>query len=457
MREERLSERSAGYEEDPGSSASSDAHTDSSSTFSASHASGYSAASPSSELSDTGLPPALGAVAAATALPASSSQLPRSATASPAPAPSARRGIGRLCSVCRAWDAALLPLLHPPVKGVISSAELRRLKRLALDQSNLSPLADHALGQGFHTEPKRPRRPGVLLPERMLYNPQFLSERGTRLTEAFIFGVVQTVADCSFLQRYQRLQLLCWLWSNSSDLDWLGAGSHGMHLRNALYRHELLNPIVIGHFSRIACVAYRILLVIKAVEARAMALDEAGRRAAGLDERELEALRTRLGNADAARVPMARSLWLDNSQPGAVADFAWSVHLESRASYARASRALLSGSRALALPPRLDSTTGCPSLIVFKARALFPLLFEHDDALASGNSFFRASLETGVSDVEAALTFGMVELLADAGASEFEPSDHDSDADIYWDYADDSSDFSEDFPLTAWLDVGGIQ
>jgi hypothetical protein len=45
----------------------------------------------------------------------------------------------RLSAVCRAWDAALLPLFHPGMQGVISPAELRKLKRLALEQADAPP------------------------------------------------------------------------------------------------------------------------------------------------------------------------------------------------------------------------------------------------------------------------------------------------------------------------------
>jgi hypothetical protein len=130
-----------------------------------------------------------------------------------------RLGVARLSSVCKAWDAALLPLFHPGVPGVISPAELRKIKRLALDQTNYSPLSDRPLSSQLETlnahieaterffrrsptDGSLPRRPqhGFLLPERMLpvrgmAENRCTQNRHTFLTDAFVSAVMGHMND----------------------------------------------------------------------------------------------------------------------------------------------------------------------------------------------------------------------------------------------------------------------
>jgi len=100
-----------------------------------------------------------------------------------------RLAVARLSSVCKAWDAALLPLFHPGVPGVISPAELRKLKRLALDQANCPPHPHPAPAGAGHSRSQEEGRPGFLLPERMLAAADFGPGLRTALTEGLWFRV----------------------------------------------------------------------------------------------------------------------------------------------------------------------------------------------------------------------------------------------------------------------------
>lgn len=310
----------------------------------------------------------------------------------------------RLCQVCRVWDGALLPLFHPPVLGVISSRELRLLKMRALDQHNLSPLSTFR-GRRRIIKEHRLHLKGIHLPERMLWerHSSGASALSTRLTEAVLSGIAQT---------YGR------------PVPEAGTGQiHGVLLRKLLYRRFLSSGYlglgatlsadeVMAHFNSIACSAYRVFLIIKAVEARAMALRS--------DELQTLPMDPSAGRHDpncpsvcsneSAQALVPYRLWLESSRPGTIADYAWGVHLESRASYARASRALLFNSQATALPRRLvDNEDYSCETIRRKAHALFPFNF----GVGCGNEYtwLSASVYFGMSDVETALAADLFEVL----------------------------------------------
>lgn len=364
-----------------------------------------------------------------------------------------RLAVARLSSVCKAWDGALLPLFHPGVPGVISPTELRKLKRLALDQTNYSPLSDlphpSTLESSFaHIQandrrsgsrkappPRAPTRPGFLLPERMLLLTDY-SKHNTSLTHAFTSAVMsklnEAVVNQYGLHLYRHLICLLTTWfTPQRRLDLL---------LQALYE-ESVDVYHLLHFSRSACLAYRILMVIKAVEARAMALDEAPDVKDSLPRHSQDPAAHRLlGSTRAHRVPIA--VWRTNSPPGMLAGLAWEVHRESSESYNRMARALVGGSRATRLPTPLGtgsgvsappSTEGAEGLwIQRKARELFPLHFlaapanvcwpcpisnpitgppPAESGFCSG---FRAALgwsPAPICDVEVALVAGMSELL----------------------------------------------
>jgi hypothetical protein len=266
-----------------------------------------------------------------------------------------RLAVARLSSVCKAWDAALLPLFHPGVPGVISPAELRKLKRLALDQTNYSPLSDMlrpgmiCIGPRDRIPSWKPPLPGFRLPERML-----LLERGvtchTSLTKAFVFAVMtqlnEAVTQHHDLRRYRHLIYLVTNWfTPQRRLDHL--------IQEALYEEDGAGVNTLRHFSRTVCLAYRMLMVVKAVEARAMALDE--RQAAELSNSlpchsHAGQPTSPLGSARGNRA-CTLSAWRTSASPGMLANLAWEVHRESAASYTRMTRALLAGSRATRLPP----------------------------------------------------------------------------------------------------------
>jgi hypothetical protein len=228
------------------------------------------------------------------------------------------------------------------------------------------------------------------------------------------------------------------------------------------------------HFNRTACLAYRMLMVIKAVEARAMAMDETQTaemkisRPAHEPTGPASSPHRLLGSTRAHRVPL--TAWRENSPPGLLARLAWDAHRESSASYSRMSRAMLNGSPAtrMPIPPDADPsptvTFGQPVpglWIQRKARELFPLFFlatppdkslvpppsnyrdpVMDPPLDSGLcTTFRAAakrLPAPVCDIEAALVAGMPELLGRAPGEDEGDEEEEGEEDEEGSYSGDS-------------------
>jgi hypothetical protein len=190
-----------------------------------------------------------------------------------------RLAVARLSSVCKAWDAALLPLFHPGVPGVISPAELRALKRLALDQTDRPP-SSAQVGAG-HSHSQQEGRSGFLLPQRMLAATDFKPKHRTALTEGF-WSRVQDYFNVSMRGGLSKgglmfTHLVFYHFNGFGDFADI---SLDRLLRSDLYgraRQESPSPIevVLLSFTNTVCLAYRILMVVKAVEARAIALGEA--------------------------------------------------------------------------------------------------------------------------------------------------------------------------------------
>jgi hypothetical protein len=357
-----------------------------------------------------------------------------------------RLAVARLSTVCKAWDAALLPLFHPGVPGVITPAELRKLKRLALDQSDSPPRPDSAEGR----RSQRRARPGFLLPERMLVAADF----GPRLRTALTAGFASRVREYKRLSRddddddddddhivFRHLEFP----SRGIAADWTDLELSLLLRADLYYKRPGLDPPrdVLAHFTNTVCCAYRILMLIKAVEARAMALGTSSPSQASSSDY--------VSNDDStAEVSLAG--WRSPSPAGMLSQLAWDVHWESSLSYRQMSRSLLAGSKATSLPSPADGEQdlllhsftlsqlkaasfpqGVSQDLVRKARHLFPLAFPKSDPLvrtlmvgdADSQSCLASRLRSflrpaHVSDLQAALASSMHDLLGGHSVDEGE-------------------------------------
>jgi hypothetical protein len=246
-------------------------------------------------------------------------------------------------TVSKAWDAALLPLFHPGVPGVISPAELRKLKRLALGPptwgresrgtaavapapvaaSSPSPAAAAASTTPAASEedatadclrhptlpPPNPHsdkvetgdkrsqhtaRSGFLLPNRMLPTADPATSIRTALTEGLLSRVKDVIArpcdtlftgeypiDGNMVVGFNHLDQVfsddgrnrLFLFATSDPVEvWIGRLLR-MHLYTRGFHYKSASDVV-PTFTNTVCMAYRVLMVIKAVEARAIALGE---------------------------------------------------------------------------------------------------------------------------------------------------------------------------------------
>jgi hypothetical protein len=375
-----------------------------------------------------------------------------------------RLAVARLSTVCKVWDAALLPLFHPGVPGVISPAELRKLKRLALDPpswgresvhtatvapaaaaaSTASPPCPHSdlngpsVSMSQHTAPH-----GSLLPERMLPAAGPAPSVRTALTEGLVLSVREAM-----LRFYNDI-----ITGEASTVGEMVL--FFIHLRHVLGDaciHRKIQHLLKVHlytrgsrsashidlvalFTNTVCTAYRVLMVIKAVEARAIALGESA-----VNSREQSTVRP-APPLDPLSVSLAALR--APSPTGMLAQLAWDVHRESSEGYLQMSQSLLAGSGATSLP---TPAAGAQDLLVRalshqqlvtahfpmgiaqdllrKARQLFPLVLPgmglpvrtpkvgQQDSQSCFASRLHCFLRPDhVSDLEAALCSAMHDLL----------------------------------------------
>jgi hypothetical protein len=358
-----------------------------------------------------------------------------------------RLAVARLPSVCKAWDAALLPLFHPGVPGVISPVELRKLKWLALDQTDR---ADPASVGNDDSRSQRGARRGFVLPEGMLAatgpEPQVRSALTealwSRVRDSLVKDYEDILHGAPAVNHYVFFDHLHYLLLPEGCTD----ERLSLFLRSDLYDNgcsrscKMLDNDVMPHFTNTVCLAYRILMVIKVVEARAIALSECP----VSRELPLDSLRT---EGRAAEVPL--NGWRVPSPAGMLAQLAWDVHRESGESYCEMSRSLLAGSGAVSLSspttdsqdlllrsfnlPQLEAAhfpQGVAQDLVRKARQLFPLAFPDTGSprpytcmVLGGERRLKSCFSSrmrhflcpsySVSDLQAALGSTMHDLLGD--------------------------------------------
>jgi hypothetical protein len=222
---------------------------------------------------------------------------------------------------------------------------------------------------------------------------------------------------------------------------------------------------VMPHFTNTVCCAYRILMVIKAVEARAMALGESSvshpTSSASASASPSDAVSKHGCTAD--EVSLAE--WRASSPAGMLAQLAWDVHRESNESYRQMIRSLLAGSSATSLPvPPADSREllfrsfslsqleaahfpqGISQDLVRKARQLCPFAFPKPETPSSNRpmlifgtrhlmSCFSGRLRSflrpyHVSDLQAALASTMHDLLG----RDRDEEQKEYDSDMEYDY-----------------------
>jgi hypothetical protein len=254
-----------------------------------------------------------------------------------------RVAVSRLSSVCKAWDAALLPLFHPGVPGVITSAELRKLKRLALDQTDCLAYPRLASAGASDSPSQQQALPGFRLPESMLSADASTARCRTDLTERFLSVVLASVDPSEGFSTPPELDHLHPFLSIDDVQDKIS-----LLLNEELYSRWPTSESfldLVAHFTNTVCLAYRILMVVKAVEARAIAR---GGSPVPLKDFLLY-LKDGNSTADVSLIG-----WRSLSPAGVLAQVAWGVHRESSESYSQMSQSLLAGSGATSLPVPTD-------------------------------------------------------------------------------------------------------
>lgn len=169
------------------------------------------------------------------------------------------------------------------MRGVITSADLRKLKRLALDQDyDAVPHPPSLGGEGGST------RPGFFLPVRMRYVHKSHAVWDSEKNHLIDTFVEELIGSAELRNAYGRMY--------DDEM-----------LIELLYDEQSANrgePL--AAFSSLSCLAYRVMLVVKAIETRAKAVQPSAS-CGRIDER-----------------------WLSRCEVGAMAHAAWTAHHDSR-------------------------------------------------------------------------------------------------------------------------------
>ena len=246
--------------------------------------------------------------------------------------------------VARQWDAVLEPLFHVAVPGVVTSAELRRIKRVALG------------GQGEWCNRHgwrlfRTRR--FELPERVTQSWNHNSPGGTNFfVDTFLKDLHHSSAWPACKQAMMRRARASFYGSVTSPswrnliLGDLFSGGSEPPPATVSHPRNMFGTTQTPYILHVAITAYRLMMVVKAVETLA-----AGK-----------------SPEVAGTIP---AHWRTRASPGALADAVWHAHLDSAQSYAKTCHELLGVKRKITHVRAPDRAEG----MLDKLLELFPYRF----------------------------------------------------------------------------------